>query len=116
MQVKYNNCDGWYKDIRDNIFQGQHYCAYEGCNEEDCYMLIDMYQSEIDSFSKYLHAWSYAIVNRQVKIDLLNHCLFTIKSEKVMKEEFEKSKNSRVIIEIIWRLKEFEKALFLYLL
>lgn len=63
----FDNYDAWYRYIRNNIFQGQHYCAYEDCNEEDCSMLIDMYQSKIDSFFEFLHAWSYAIVNRQVK-------------------------------------------------
>ena len=93
----FDNYDAWYRYIRNHIFQGEHYCAYEDCSEKDCYMLVEIYQSEIDSLSEYLHAWSYSIVNCRVKIDLLSHRLFTIKSMRVMKEEFDKSKNSRVI-------------------
>ena len=77
--------NAWYRYIRNNIFQGQEYCAYQDYNEEDCHMLIYVYQSEIDNFFEYLNPWTYSIVNHQVKIDLLNQRLYTIRAERKKK-------------------------------
>ena len=42
---------------------------------------------------------SYTIVSRQVHLDLLYHRLHVITTEKLAREEIEKAKKSRVVID-----------------
>ena len=85
--------------IRHRHFAGNHWCAYDQYNEEECLMFIEMYENEKQSASEYLHPMSYTIVSRQVHLDLLYRCLHVIRTEKLAREEKEKAKKSRVVID-----------------
>ena len=86
----YGNYDVWYEHIRNHYFQGKLWCVYKECNEEDCLMLINMYEDEKKKYLEYLYPMSYSIVSRQVTIDLLYHRLHVIKTEELHKKEREK--------------------------
>ena len=101
----YGSYDTWYKHIRDHHFPGELWCAYEEYNEEDCFMFIDMYEDEKKKYLEYLHPISYAIVSRQVAIDLLYVRISQISMEKRVKEETEKAKKSCVIIDQDFKVK-----------
>ena len=36
----------WYEYIRNRIFQGDHWCAYDNFTKENCLLFIDIYEKE----------------------------------------------------------------------
>ena len=83
----HNNYTAWYNHIRDNIFQGNHWCAYDNYNQENCLMFIDIYEKEQKDAAEFLHPMSYTIVSRQVRIDLLYHRLHTLQCDELERKE-----------------------------
>ena len=93
----YDSLDAWYEHIR-QIVGGPHiYDKYIELTKAQCYESIERYQAEIVQYSEYLNQWSYSIVSRQVKIDLLYHRISVISSEERVKKDIEKSKKKVVI-------------------
>ena len=93
----YDSLDAWYEHIR-QIIGGPHiYDKYIELTKAQCYERIERYQSEIVQYSEYLNQWSYSIVSRQVKIDLLYHHISVISSEERVQVDKENSKKKVVI-------------------
>ena len=92
VQNHYGSYDAWYQHIHSAICNGQEYCTYEIWDRAACLRYIAIYNHDIESYFEFLHPWSYSIVSRQVKIDLLYHHLFVIKTEELMKKDLENSK------------------------
>ena len=67
-----------YEYIRNRIFQGDHWCAYDNFTKENYLLFIDIYEKEQKEAAEFLHPMSYTIVSRQVRIDLLYHRLSVI--------------------------------------
>ena len=93
----YGSYDAWYEHIRE-IVGGPHiYDKYIELTKAQCFEKNERYQDEIVQYSEYLNQWSYSIVSRQVKIDLLYHRICVISLEKRMQEDIKKSKKKVVI-------------------
>ena len=93
----YENYNAWYEHIRDIISHGHIYDKYAELDKEQRFKKIAGYQEDILRFSEFLNQWSYSIVSRQVKIDLLYHRISVICTEKRVQEDIKKSKKKVVI-------------------
>ena len=70
---------------------------YCDLSKQECLDRIESYKDVIRQFSEYLHSWSYSIVSRQVKIDLLYHRISVICTQERMLQDIQKSKKKVVI-------------------
>ena len=93
----YDNYDAWYEHIRDIIGHGNIYDKYEDLNREQCLEKIVGYQQDIVRFSEFLNPWSYSIVSRQIKIDLLYHRFSVLCTAERVQNDKENSKKKVVI-------------------
>ena len=83
----HSNYNAWYEHIRDRIFEGNHWCAYDNFTKENCLMFIDIYKKEQKDAAEILHPMSYTIISRQVRIDLLYHRLSVILREELARQD-----------------------------
>ena len=100
VQNHYGTYNAWYEHIRKIICINsdiQLFDQYSDLGKQECLDRIESYKDTIQQFSEYLHPWSYSIVSRQVKIDLLNHRISAICTQERMLQDIEKSKKKVVI-------------------
>ena len=100
VQNYYNDYDAWYQHVRETISIDSGiplFDFYSNYSKQECLDRIASLQNSIQEFSTYLHQWSYSIVSRQVRIDLLYHRICVISSDERMQEDREKSKKKVVI-------------------
>ena len=101
MKNHYGNYNAWYEHIRNTICINsdiQLFDQYSDLSKQECLGRIESYKNVIREFSEYLHPWSYSIVSRQVKIDLLYHRISVICTEERMLEDHIQRSKKKVVI------------------